>query len=69
MKNHNSSLLNSLHGKTIKSHHVSNSHGEVLHLYFTDDTELHISSTYGLIDDSIVPNEHDIHVMINDVVI
>jgi hypothetical protein len=66
MKNHNSPLLHSLHGKTIKSHHVSGSHGEVLHIYFTDGTEMAISSTYGLMDSSIKPDVNDIYVSVNE---
>lgn len=69
MKNHNSPLLELLHGKTIKSHHVSNSHGEVITLYFTDGTELSVCSTFGLMDKSIVPDQNDIYVTINDQVI
>jgi hypothetical protein len=65
MKKHNSPLLDSLHGKTVKSHHISNSHGEVIILYFTDGTKLSVSSTFGLCDESIVPDENDIYVLVN----
>ena len=66
MKNHNSPLLESLHGKTIQSHHVSNSHGEVLILNFTDGTKLAVCTTFGLMDDTVKPSEHDIYVTVND---
>jgi hypothetical protein len=66
MKNHNSPLLDSLHGKTIKSHHVSNSHGEVLRLHFTDGTELAVCTTFGLMDSSIKPSNDAIYVSVND---
>jgi hypothetical protein len=69
MKNHNSPLLDSLHGKTIKSHHVSNSHGEVLILHFTDGTELHVCTTFGLYDKTIEEDRNAIYVTVNDEVV
>lgn len=69
MKNHNSPLLDSLHGKTIKSHHVSNSHGEVLIIYFTDGTELRVCSTFGLCDKTVEEDKDAIYVTINHIAV
>lgn len=69
MINHHSPLLNTLIGKTIKEVFVSTSHGEVLTIYFTDNTYINICSTFSLEDTSIIPDEHDIFVDVNGEVI
>ena len=69
MKNRKSPLLNTLHGKTIQSHHISDAHGEVLIIFFTDGSELHVCSTFGLCDESIKPDVNNIYVTINNVAI
>ena len=48
MRDTMSPLLQSLVGKTIKSVHVSDAHGDILYLYFTDGSHLSACSTSGL---------------------
>lgn len=58
-------LLHSLVGKTVKKIHVSNSHGEVLQLEFTDGTQLDVCTTYGLADESVAPDKESLYVTVN----
>ena len=59
------SLLNKLIGKIIDRVYVSTAHGEVLTIYFTDNTYINICSTFGLHDKSIKSDRNNIYVSIN----
>lgn len=69
MLNPRSPLLDTLRGKTVASARVSQGHGEVLEITFTDGTMVHVCSTYGVSDDRISADPHSIYVSIDEVTV
>jgi hypothetical protein len=50
MKNENHSKFTGLVGKTISRVHLSNSHGDIVQIKFSDRTRLHICSYQGTME-------------------